>query len=299
MSSDMAMAAWIEMDDDLPGTASWPAGDDGYHAVLRGAVAPEYRDLAPEELDALVADVLATLPAEDAEGFGSFLGKIGRAVAPIAAKVLPVAAPLVGTAIGGPAGAAIGGTIGRFAGQALGGAPAPLPAPLAAMAPAPVAPPPIAAPVAAPPQAVAGGAGGSAISQLLSLLNDPALAQSVAGQLLGGVGARTVPVGANGVPAPFAAFMNALSVLAGQAATEAAERYGEADEAESTDYLRDELGSFVYDPAVAEERAAALLAQLRSGEAASSRAHATSNGASNGAANGAVAAWLARAGLVQ
>jgi hypothetical protein len=305
MPNDMMMGVWIESEEEPLDTAWWAGGDGAYQAGVRSALAPEYRHLPAEEIDELVTGVMESMSPEDAEGLGSFLGKVGRAIAPIAAKVIPVAAPIVGTMIGGPAGAAIG----QLAGQAVGGPapvpvmaqplPPPLPVAPAVMTPAPVStvtapatPTPTVAPAVPPP---APNTGQSAIAQLIALLQSPACLQSLAGQALGPAGAKTVPVGPESLPAPFPAFMNALSVLAGQAAMEAAERYGEAAEEESTSYLRDASGSFLYDPAVAEERAAALLAQLRAGESV----YGGANGHPNGSRGDAVGDWFARAGLVQ
>jgi hypothetical protein len=88
--------------------------------------------------------------------------------------------------------------------------------------------------------------------------------------------------------------MEALSVLAGTAA-ETAASYGESAEAESTAYLQDASGRYVYDPAVPEERAAALVAQLRAGEAASESFGESMSEASSES----VGDWLTRAGIVQ
>jgi hypothetical protein len=125
-------------------------------------------------------------------------------------------------------------------------------------------------------------------------LESPALRQLLAGQVLGQAGVKTVPVGPENVPVSFPAMMEALSVLAGSAA-ESAPSYGESGEAESTAYLRDESGRFAYDPAVPEERAAALVAHVRAGEAASGYFGASMSEARDAS----VGSWLAHAGLIQ
>lgn len=305
MASGQLTNAWIEShdggDDDV---ARWLGAERPHHAALRAALAPGYESLPAETLDDIVGQTLASLPPDEAEGLGSFVSGLGRAIAPIASQLLPVAAPLIGTAIGGPVGAAIGTTVG----QLVAPRPAP-PRPVAPVAVAPLAPlapvaPVVAAPVAqtvgaplAQPPVPGGGQGGvaSAIAQLVSLLQNPALAQSLAGQVLGPVGARTVPVGPNAVPVSFPSFMNALATLATQAATVSTEAYGEAADAECTAYLRDPSGRFAYDPAVPEDRAAALLGHLRAGEAAEA-SEAYDGYDTTGESLG---DWLARAGLVR
>jgi hypothetical protein len=266
---ESADGSWVESDDGLQ-DAPWFGAESAYHDALRAALAPEYRTLPTEQLDALVAGAFESLSPEEAEGLGDVLKGLARAVAPVAAralpalaplaaKVLPAAAPIIGTVLGGPAGAAAVSALSQFAGQMIGGVAPPPGAPvMPSMAPAP------AGAVAAPGGA---DAGGSAITQLLSLLKSPELLQSLLTQLLGNAGARAVPVGPEQVPATFGAFMNALSVLANQAASESVAWYGDATEAESGEYLRDDHGSYLYDPAVPEERAAALVAHLRAAEA--------------------------------
>ena len=78
-------------------------------------------------------------------------------------------------------------------------------------------------------------------------------------------------------------------------AAETAASSGESAESESTAYLQDASGRFVYDPAVPEERAAALVAQLRAGEG-TSESFAEAMGE---ASYESVGDWLTRAGIVQ
>ena len=315
MPGEMMTNAWLESDD---GRAEpwWTGRENSYHAGLRSALSPEYQELSAEEIDDLVDRVMQSASPEDAEDFGSFLSDIGRAVGPIAAQVLPIAAPIVGTMIGGPAGAMVGNMVGQYAGKALGGGAAPAPraatppqnsAPRVVAPPAPrpvaqpVVPPPppvsqatpepaVAAPTATPPAA----ASTSALAQLIALLDSSALRQLLAGQVLGSAGVKTVPVGPENVPVSFPTMMEALSVLAGSAA-QTAPAYGESAEAESTAYLRDESGRFAYDPAVPEERAAALVAHLRAGPAESE----AFVGSMGEASDASVGSWLSRAGMIQ
>jgi hypothetical protein len=220
---------------------------------LRAAVAPQYRTLPIERLASTLSARLATMTPEQAEDFLSGLASLGKAIAPVAAQVLPAAAPLIGTAIGGPVGGMLGGLAGQYAGQALAGA--------SGARPAAALPMPGAAPARmASPSPAPAGARAPASMQLLSLLQNPHLLQSILGQIMGTTGTGSVPVGAGGAPAPFGSFMNALSVLANQAASEA----GGADEQEDVPaYLLDARGRPRCDPAVPEERAAVLLQELR------------------------------------
>jgi hypothetical protein len=321
-----AMEAWIESDDGAYG----PADESELQVGVRAALAPEYEGLPAEELDAIVERVLESATPEDAELIENWLTDIGRAVLPIAKQLLPVAAPIVGGVIGGPAGAAVGQAVAQVAGQAFSGATpgapqhvalAPAVAPIAgpvvrdhrtqvpavasaspALPAAPVAPsaaPAIATTTAAAtaPAAPAGGGMSSALAQLLALLEHPAFRQLLGGQLLGSAGARAVPVGAEGVPVTFPAIMEALSVLAEQAGAEAAEHTGGSGESESTAYLRDASGAYRYDPASPEERAAALVEQLRS-DAAWRGGFGEASDRMNGSEEDRVGEWLARAGLV-
>jgi len=331
MPSEM-MTAWLESDDDVLEAYDgrpepwWSSGESSYHAGVRSALAPAYQGMSSEEIDDLVDRVMESATAEDAEDFGSFLSDLGRAVAPIAAQVLPVAAPIIGTAIGGPAGAMVGQAVGQYAGQALAGgtqqqrpaapaaprpatpmtyapppaaytAPKPAPPPAALPAPRPVAQPVqpvVAQPVASAPTTPAPApATPSVLAQLIALLDSPALRQLLAGQVLGNAGVQAVPVGPESIPVTFPTMMEALSVLAGSAA-ESAPRYGESTESESTAYMRDASGQLVYDPAVPEERVAALVAQLRAGESVGAAGEAMSE-----AHDDSVGDWLSRAGLVQ
>ena len=96
------------------------AWEDDPYPELRAALAPEYRDLPPNEVEAVLES--AGLSAEEMEfslkkAFGS-VGQFAKAAAP---TVLPLAGTVVGTAFGGPAGAAVGGMLGRAAGSAVGG----------------------------------------------------------------------------------------------------------------------------------------------------------------------------------
>ena len=264
---DDVMDVWVEAEE--PWLApEWLAEEDEYYIGLRESLSPLYSEMTPEQLDAVAAATLARMTPEEAEGFGDFLSKLGRAVAPLAAQVLPIAAPIIGTAIGGPAGFAIGTTVGRLAGQAPGvpsPGPAPSPAQSGAPAPLPTPAPSMGAPVAQP---LPTASGSSAAAQLMTYLEDPALKKCLAGRLLVGAGRSTVPVGQAGNPVGFAEFMEALSVLANQAASEA-EHYPEAH-GTSVAYLMDSGGGVRVGPGVA-RRARGRASHAASGDASRRR----------------------------
>jgi len=235
VSDEAYIEAWIEDVEDV----------DDYERpeiqAFRSVVAPAYRHLPTEALEAMVASVMEDLPPEVAESFWGSLGKI-------AGQVLPVAAPLLGSVIGGPAGGAIGGLVGNLAGGLLGGGGqggTPRPAAPAAAAPAPTS---------------SAAAGGGAAGQLMQLLQNPALLQSLLGRLTGPTGSSRVPVGSRGQSAALGAMMGALGALANQAAIEAA---AESDGETLPSYLFDPNGQALCDPAVPLQRAQILVDQLR------------------------------------
>lgn len=286
--SDSTIDDWIEITEEWP-VESGPDWEDISYAVVRGALAPEYANLPREQIDAIVTRAVLAMAPEEAENFWKTIGDIGKQIAPVAAQILPVAAPIVGTAIGGPLGGALGGTLGQVAGQALSGAvaPQPAPAPPRPAMPAYPVPTPSGGPSAGAPGLPSGAS--SAAAQLLSLIQNPALLQSLLGQVLGPAGRSAVPVGTQGVPAPFGAFMNALSTLANQAASEASERMAGEGAAETPAYLLDAEGNLRCDPAVPEERARVLMERLLEGYLTE---------ASGRRMGDSVSAWLAEAGLM-
>jgi hypothetical protein len=145
-----------------------------------------------------------------------------------------------------------------LAGQAIGGLagqaqprPAPHPAAPVQRRPAPTATPGMVQGIAAMPGVPSGGAA----SQLMQLLGDPRVLQALASLALGQAGSHSVQVG--GTRANPSAITNLLGVLANQATAEAMAYenvYGG-----TPDYMSESWG----DPAVAENRAAALLDLLQ------------------------------------
>lgn len=94
----------------------------------------------------------------------------------------------------------------------------------------------------------------SAAAQLLTLLGNPAVKQSLVATAVGHLGPRTVN------QLPVAAILNAFQFLLAQTLA-AADGLDAGDG--SDDYLRDERGEYLADPANPEERAAVVLDVLR------------------------------------
>ena len=210
---------------------------------IREVLAPEYRELPAEQIEALVRSTLGDVDPEDVDDFLGTLKKVGGFVAKAAPSVLPVAGTVVGTAFGGPLGATLGGTLGSLAGKAVGGAAGPGPR------------------RGRPGLAAAPAAGGSpAAGQLLALLNRPEIIQALMAMLMGPAGRSHVPVG--GTAVPVGAVANLVGTLANQAAAE--HNAAVAWEGESSQgWLLDARGEFLVDPAVPEERAERLLQLLQ------------------------------------
>lgn len=246
---------WLEnWDEDFEEWEEFP--EALYFDVIRQVLSPEYQDLSDVEMEDFLQEVLGSMSPEEVEGFWS-------TVRNLAGNVLPIAGQVVGTAVGGPVGAAIGRGVGQLAGQALSRPttrPRPTPArpPVGGPPAGAAAQRPAAAPAASPSTAVPAG-GSSATAQLMALLQNPALLQSILGQIIPG-GRSSTPPAQESSPAPFGAYMNALSTLAIEAAMEA-NRWGAGQETPA--YLLDAEGNFLCDPAVPEERARVLLEQLR------------------------------------
>lgn len=256
-----------------------------YQDAVRALVGPVGETLTDEDVDGLLREVTSGLSPIEAENFWKALGSaaksVGKVAAGLAPTVLPILGGAVGTFFGGPAGTAIGTALGSAAGGAIGQ--------LAAKSPSLPQPPPRPAvqqpmprvsgtsnpgmqprgPVAGMParylrpiqhrpvSAVPAG-GSSATAQLASLLQHPALIQSLLGALLGGGG--TVKVGEPQVEVPFGAFMNALECLAAEAAEEVHDR--NPQHAGIPAYLVESDGEPIESVTVAEVRASRLLGIL-------------------------------------
>lgn len=253
-------------------------GANSYREI-RGVLAPEYRDLPDESVEAIVESSLGAVDADALEDFLGSLKKVGKSIAKAAPSVLPVVGTVAGTAFGGPLGATLGGALGKAAGGAIGGAAAGgggrrrdakrgrtgrgrgLAGALAGRG------------AALPPSlGAAAGKGSPAAQQLLSIINRPEIVQALMAMALGPAGRTHIPVGGGepadpGAPAepptpvPVGAIANVIGTLANQAGSDL--NAAEPPQGESVpSYLLGESGEFLVDPAVPEERARLVLELL-------------------------------------
>jgi hypothetical protein len=107
--------------------------------------------------------------------------------------------------------------------------------------------------------------GGSATGQLLSLLQRPETAQALAALNLGSMGRSIINVGAAQTPVPSAAIPTVMMHLASEAAAEAAAWSGEAESA--LEYMTDQAGEWVGDPALDRDRASRVWELLNEAQA--------------------------------
>lgn len=227
-------------------------------ALIRETIAPE---MSEEDINSMLEGALSAMSPDEIESFWKSLGKIagtaGKTLVQAAPAILPVVGGAVGTAIAPGIGTALGTTLGRVAGQALGSATA---KPVKPSAPSPSGGisnrPATGSPV--PPGA------SSAVAQLLALIQNPAFLKSLIGQISGVK--SSVAVGTSGRSAPFGSMMNALRELSEECAREANENHGNSESL--PEYLFEETGEPVCDTSLPEERARALLTQLREGRLA-------------------------------
>ncbi len=239
------------------------------------------RDAPWESVDDVFARLTERLSPPETEGIGSALRTIGKWASraqldQLAGKLAPVAGAAAGTAIGGPVGTMIGKSIGDKVGQMAGGsrpagAPAAVPPGMAPVVPAATIPP--AAPTtgtdpgAAPPPtgttAPPTGGESQAAARLLYLVQNPAFLSSLVSLALGSAGQPTVPAGPDGTPVRVGAFMNLATTLAGKAAEDADALAGDAGSDGAEAYIAGADGCPSCDPAIATERADALLAFLQ------------------------------------
>ena len=252
-----------------------PSYGAGSYREIRGVLAPEYRDLPDESVEAIVQSSLGAVDTEALDDFLGGLKKVGQTVAKAAPSVLPIVGTVAGTAFGGPVGASVGGALGRAAGGAIGGAAAGGGGrrrgrgtraqgmrPGVPGSPAAALPPGLGA---APAQ------GSPAAQQLLSLLSRPEIIQALMAMALGPAGRTHIPVGGEPaapgkpaeppVPVPVGAIANVIGTLANQAGSDL--NAAEPQQGESVpSYLLGEGGEFLVDPAVPEERAQLVIGLL-------------------------------------
>lgn len=240
-----------------------------YYEAIRVVLGPAYANISDAEADQMISGLLADMSSEEQENLLRSLGRVAKSVGRTAVRALPTVAPIaggiIGTAVGGPAGTAIGGAIG----QAVGGLAAPAAqraaprrrqrvvrrVPVARRRPARRAPRPVVRRRRRPRRA---SLPRGATRQLLSLLQNPQFLISLLGQLTNRREAIDIAVRGEAVQVPFAAFMNTLSYLAQEAASEATI----ASEGASPEYLMDAQGNYLVDPTSDQERSQLLMDQL-------------------------------------
>lgn len=248
-----------------------------YYEVIREHIAPEFARYSDEEIDLMLGEVFAGMSPEEIENFWKSIANFARKAAP---TVLPIVGAAVGTYFGGPAGTAIGAKLGGLAGKYVSGAAAPRRRPARGIRRHPAA----GRRSAVPPQ------GSSATAQLLNLLNNPALIQSLLSRLMGASGRVEVIAGAEILDVEVGSLLNAVEQLAAEAAREAHED-GVA-ESNMPEYLLDEDGVPSEDAGYPEVRAELLLELLNAAEAEEREAeYELSDETPEG--------WLLEAGLVE
>jgi hypothetical protein len=203
---------------------------------LRLNLDERYQNLSDRELYDLVSSRLSRLTPEQAEGFWSNLWKGVKTAVNVGRQVLPAVLPFTG-----PWGAAASGLLRLLPGSKPPQAPPPQTLPRPSGVPQPVNNTPAAA-------------------QLLQLIQDPRLLQSLISLIMGPSGKQKIPIGAS-PSAPQVApsdIVSLLGVLAGKATKEAAEAYA-ANSTEAA--IHESTGEF--DPANEQQRAENLLSLLQ------------------------------------
>jgi hypothetical protein len=208
---------WQDADDDI-------ADDDmaEFVYVLQDALADEYADADPEDIEYALEDLFDSMSSAEAFNFAKAFKQIGRTAGKVvsdpifkqvAGTALPIATGALGTLIGGPVGTALGSSLGSAAAGAITGKPTK--GGLGGIAQAIPALTHALPGLAKAVPAVAGGS--AAAAQGLVLTQQPDVLKSLLALSMGQHGKKTV----SGVPV--AQVMNMLSSVFGQAAADADE----------------------------------------------------------------------------
>jgi hypothetical protein len=228
------------------------------YRVTRLLLAPEYRDLPAEQIEAILESAFPGMGAEDAESFLSDVGRafsnVGREIVRRGPQILAGAGQGAATgAVAGPWGALLGAGAGAFAGglsaRPQQGPPGP------GMPPGAV--PPSAGPGAVAPPAP-GAISGAPGRQLAAMFAQPQTWQAALTSLLGASGRQTLPAGGGQVPV--SSILATLGTLATRAAEDLSAEAGEDESAPL--YLMDAEGNYAIDPANPDARAGRLLGVL-------------------------------------
>jgi len=181
--------------------------------------------------------------------FGKKVVKFGKKALPVVGKIAQIAGPIVGTVFGGPAGAMLGSKIGGLINKGAGvlsklgkGRRPKIPSNIKLAG---------ATNLLAPKQPAA--------NQLLGLMQNPALMQSLLGKVLGGRGTVQMATPRRGGQSKvnFGSLMNLLGQLSTQAALEA---NGQMEETPT--YLQDQHGNFLTENIHDEEERAEILLEV-------------------------------------
>ena len=253
-------------------------------AGLRCAARPDHVGSSDETLQEMVDSASTGMSAEFAEDFARSLGSLAKSVGGSLQQSAPsiVQGATSGASVGGPWGALIGAGAGLASAQ-LGSTGKPTGASAAAPTRNSTAPTPAtqsaastqtsASPVPALPS------GSAAAAVLIGLFQDPSIRQALSSQVLGLAGNPQLPIAA-GMQIPRAAINNLLVHLL----TNAAESLPESDEITDQEYLMDESGEYLIDPASPEQQAALVLSLLKRPGRAGPRYSSFEEGVGEGAA---------------
>ncbi len=209
--------SWLDDEEDVADADFFEFAD-----VLQDALADDYADADPEDIDNALIDIFDSMSSAEAFNFAKAFKQIGRTASSVvsdpifkqvAGTALPIATGALGTLIGGPVGTALGSSLGSAAAGAITGKPA-----KGGISGIAKAIPALTRALPGLAQAVPAVAGGSAAAaQGLVLTQQPDVLKSLLALSLGQHGKKTV----NGVPV--AQVMNMLSSVFGQAAADADE----------------------------------------------------------------------------
>lgn len=273
-------------------TSDWNEVDEEEADIVSGLSAilgPRGLRVPPGIIERQVNELFERLAPADAENFLNSLKDVGRNIQKAASSkefkgivgtAAPIAGGAIGTYFGGPVGMQVGAQLGSVAGQAVtgGGMSGAFPAHNLASAPVGISPGThaganqgaagaapslggVTAGIGIAPPVGDVAAGSSAAAQLLSVIRNPAFVASLLSLAMGANGAPTVPVGTLGTAVPVGAMMNLTRTLINRA-TEDAEEILLSTRDGAPDYLLDAEGCLSCDPAIASQRADALMRLL-------------------------------------
>ena len=231
----------------------FPLNIDG----LRPFLQPDLVGMPADDLEQIVSNSISEMAPATAEGFMNSLSSVGRGVGSTLQRAAPGMAQgaATGATVGGPWGALIGAGAG-FASSALG---------KKGKSPGSAAAAPgVSAPSSAPgppdmPIATELPSGQTAAATLLGVLQNPTVQQALMSQVLGASGTQQVPA-ASGASLP----RGAINSLLMQLLANATEGLAESDSISEQEYLQDDSGEYMIDPASPEQQAAIVLAHLQS-----------------------------------